>query len=167
MYPGIQASTHQPVRRELHFERIGDLLVDVESFGDRVPQAMGHWTAPQNVDHVVRVIDASMDGFVGRRPRFLRLIAPLIKKRALSKRLPAGVKIPAGIDGLAPDSAVRWDDAVLALRQSIDRFRDHNAMAPNPILGQLSHNEWEQLHCRHGELHFSFLKTASYAGQAR
>ena len=28
---------------------------------------------------------------------------------------------------------------------------------PSPVFGPMTHEEWEQLHCRHAELHFSFI----------
>jgi hypothetical protein len=29
--------------------------------------------------------------------------------------------------------------------------------ATSPVLGRLSHEQWVQFHCRHAEMHFSFM----------
>ncbi len=159
MGAAIEVDTRQVTRRDLHFERIDDLLTDIESLGAGQPDTTGNWSAPQILDHVTRVIDASMDGFVGKAPFFLRALAPLMKKRILTKPMAARIKIPSAKQGRTPpDDRVGGDDAVKHLHESVERFREQNRMAPSPLLGAMSHNEWEQLHCRHAEMHFSFLK---------
>ena len=32
---------------------------------------------------------------------------------------------------------------------------------PSPLFGRLNHDQWTQLHCRHADLHFSFLQAGS------
>lgn len=156
MGAGTDVDTRKVARRDVHFERIDDLLADVDGLGS-APVTAGNWSAPEIVQHVALVIDASLDGFVGRAPRYLRLIVPLFKKRVLTKPMPAGLKIPATIERIAPDPATTWSAAVEHLRNSVRRFREQDRLHPSPLLGALSHNEWEQLHCRHAEMHFSFL----------
>ncbi len=46
---------------------------------------------------------------------------------------------------------------MLNLRQAIHRLQTEEKRAPNPVLGKLTREEWDRLHCRHAELHLSFL----------
>ena len=46
------------------------------------------------------------------------------------------------------------------LGAAIERAGSQRMKHPSPVLGKLSHEQWEQLHCRHAELHLSFLHPA-------
>ena len=56
---------------------------------------------------------------------------------------------------------VSFEDGLQSLRQAIHRLQTETQRAPNPVLGPLSIEEWNQLHCRHCELHLSFLVPGS------
>ncbi len=57
-----------------------------------------------------------------------------------------------------PPADVTWEDAVEHLRTIISRAKDEGMTGRSPVFGQLTHDEWVQMHCRHAELHFSFLR---------
>jgi hypothetical protein len=71
-----------------------------------------------------------------------------------------GLKFPRKFAFLAPHAAVTWEDAVEYIGQTIARLRSDRMTKPSPLLGRLSHEQWVQLHCRHAEMHFSFMHPA-------
>ena len=144
-------------RRSLRFGRMADLVADVDSLGVDVV-ATGNWNPGQIVDHVTKVIVFSLDGFeVPKAPLPLRLIGSLIKNATLNKPMKPGVKLPGKFSFMLPGD-VAWDDARRRLAEVVARFDGGERMTrPSPIFGELSHEQWIQLHCRHAEMHFSFL----------
>ncbi len=149
-------------RRELHFSSMADILQDVEylAAGDP-PRSTGNWTPAQIVQHVGRIIDCSIEGFPPPRAAFgVRFIGWLLRRIVLTRPMQPGIKLPRKFEALLPDHGTIWDDAV-------DRFcAVHNKLAtrqmtqPSPVFGRLTHQQWEQLHCRHAEMHFSFMHPA-------
>lgn len=137
-----------------------DLLADIESLDERGGvQSSGRWTAAQNVEHVARFIDVSVDGTDVRASFILRLLGPLVKKRALARPMKPGFKLPSRLaDQFVPPADVTWEEAVDHLRAIIRRAKTERMTGRSPVFGQLTHEEWVQLHCRHAELHFSFLR---------
>jgi hypothetical protein len=149
-------------RRELHFTSMQDILDDVEYLdsGDP-PRTTGNWTGGQIVKHVAMLINYSIDGFpVPKAPLLLRVAGRLMRKRALVDPMRPGLKFPRKFAFLAPHAAVTWEDAVEYIGQTIARLRSDRMTKPSPLLGRLSHEQWVQLHCRHAEMHFSFMHPA-------
>jgi hypothetical protein len=60
-----------------------------------------------------------------------------------------------------PDEDVTWEQALSELRETIDKAKRDGMTHPSPVLGRMSNDDWVSLHCRHAELHFSFLHPAS------
>jgi hypothetical protein len=147
-------------RRSLHFESLDDILTDVERLGEGEIRTSGNWTPAQNVQHVGRLIGFSVDGFPFRAPWYLRLVGPLFKRQALSKPPPPGFGLGGQLEALVPDPDVTWDQALDELRATIQKAKRDGMSEPSPILGRMTHDEWVRLHCRHAELHFSFLHPA-------
>ena len=144
-------------RRTLQFESIQELVDDVLRLDGGVVRASGNWSAAQIVQHVAKLINFSIDGFPAKAPLMLRIVGRLIRNRSLNKTLPAGLKFPSTFTFLVPDDDITWDEAVTFLRESVGRLQHDRMGAPSPVLGPLSHEEWERLHCRHAEMHFSFM----------
>jgi hypothetical protein len=149
-------------RRELRFSSLQDILDDVEylASGDP-PRTTGNWTGGQIVKHVAMLINFSIDGFPEpRAPLPMRLLGRLVRKNALVNPMRAGVGLPRRFDFLAPSPSVTWEEAVEYMSETMARLSDRRMTAPSPILGRLTHEQWEQLHCRHAEMHFSFMHPA-------
>jgi len=151
-------------RRTLRFGRMEDILKDVEALdaaqrnGGKIV-ATGNWTPAQIVWHVNAFIIASMDGFSFRAPLPFRILGKLIKNSALNKPLKPGIKAVGSMKVMMPPADVKWDDAVTSLRKHIGRIAKGEKMrVPSPMFGELAHEEWIQLHCRHAEMHFGFMK---------
>ena len=149
-------------RRELHFPSMPDILDDVEylASGDP-PRTTGNWTGGQIVKHVAMLINFSIDGFpVPKAPLPYRIVGRLKRKRALVEPLGAGLAFPRNFGFLAPSAGVTWEEAVEYLSETMARPSRERMATPHPLLGKLTHEQWEQFHCRHAEMHFSFMHPA-------
>jgi hypothetical protein len=149
-------------RRQLRFSSMRDIFDDVEylASGDP-PRTTGNWSCGQIVQHVAMLINFSIDGFPAPRLALpLRILGRLMRKRALADPMRAGIRFPRKWTFLAPDGAILWEDAVEYMNETMARLDTGRMTAPSPILGKLSHEQWEQLHCRHAEMHFSFMHPA-------
>jgi hypothetical protein len=149
-------------RRMLRFAAMREILADAEALdagGD--VRATGNWTPAQIVAHVAELIRLSLDGFTEKAPLPLRLLGPpLIRVMGLQRPWKPGIKVPKPFATLSPPPELAWEEALTALRTAIGRVEGGARMtARSPIAGRLAHEQWEQLHCRHAELHFSFLRT--------
>ncbi len=146
-------------RRELHFNSMGDILNDVEymAAGDP-PRSTGNWTSAQIVQHVGLTIDFSIEGFpVPKAPLLLRIACRLLRKKLLRDPMKPGVTLPPKFARLRPQTRVTWDEAVDGFRVAMTKLDTKRMTCRSPVFGKLSHEQWEQLHCRHAEMHFSFI----------
>ncbi len=155
-------------RRTLKYNNLDDLARDIRMMAGQGIKTSGNWTAAQNIEHVTLLIDASIDGFKFNVPLPLRVLGRLIRGRVLNKGIPAGkIKIPpvakASFD---PDPATQLEDAVQHLSDSVERAKQKKMTHASPIFGKLTHEQWVQLHCRHAEMHFSFLLPATESHEA-
>ena len=149
-------------RRELRFSSLQDILDDVEyqASGDP-PRTTGNWTGGQIVQHVALLIGFSIDGFpAARAPLPMRVVGRLRRKRILADPLGAGLTFPRKFDFLKPRAGIAWEEAVEFMNETMARLRDGRMTAGHPFLGKLTHEQWEQFHCRHAEMHCSFMHPA-------
>ncbi len=154
----------------LRFGSMEDILKDVEAFdalgkdGSGV-RATGNWTPAQNVDHVAKFINHSIDGFPDRAPLWLRFLGRTFRERILNRPMRAGLTLPKKFTYLYPEEGVAWPVAVGRLRAAVKRVSSGQRMqAPSPVVGRLAHEEWIAMHCRHAEMHFGFLHAAAENG---
>ncbi len=141
-------------RRELRFTSVAEIVADAEQVTRGTPVCLGNWSAGQIMMHLARTVDASIDGASFQVNVFRRLLARCVFKRKMfAEGLPAGfpsrsplipgeTTIPAGLKGL---------------REAIGRLDETSHREPHPAFGPLSVEEWNQFHCRHAELHLSFI----------
>ena len=146
-------------RRQLRFTSMQDIVDDVARL-DEDTRTTGNWTAAQIVQHLAKMINYSIDGFPRRGSLPVRLLGRMMRKRALSAPLPAGYSFPRKFHFLTPDADVTLVTALRFMRETIGRLQLEKMTAPSPILGRLNPEQWEQMHCRHAEMHFSFMHPA-------
>jgi hypothetical protein len=145
-------------RRPLHFQSLDDLLNDAQALKASGATANGGWSTGQILSHVAAVIEASVEGFTFTVPLPLRILGRLIRGRSLKKGFPSGIKIPNEASAaFVPPSDVTFEQAVDQLTSVIQKAKQRRMTQVSPIFGKLNHDQWVQLHCRHAELHFSFL----------
>src|SRR5205085_1441986 len=107
--------------------------------------------------HLALTMSNSIDGFPPMVPGFIRFLFRLtMKRRILTKPMSAGFKLPARAASMIPPP-VSWEHGLESFRQALGRLKTESRRSPNPVVGPLTEEEWEQLHCRHSELHLSFL----------
>ncbi|MFO0968719.1 MAG: DUF1569 domain-containing protein [Gemmataceae bacterium] len=147
-------------RRTLDFKCIDDIRADVEQLAKAEPRALGNWSAGQVLMHLAIVMNNSIDGGPMAFGPVLRfLVRLLIKRRLLNRRMSPGFTLPKRVEGLIPPPTT-WDQGVEAFRAALDRLKTETKRAPHPAIGRLTNEEWDRLHCRHSELHLSFLVPA-------
>jgi hypothetical protein len=95
-----------------------------------------------------------------RMPWLLRMLIPLFKRSFLDKRLPAGMRIPGTKDGTFGVDVLPTDKALGELRRAFQRLAAQCPARPNPVFGEMSHEDWIKLNLRHAELHQSFFLPA-------
>ncbi len=156
MCPDIKSVTD---RRSLQFKTLQDIGADVAALDQAGAQrAAGNWTPAQNVEHIAMFIQYSLDGFPFRMPLALRLIGPMFRKTVTTKPMKPGIKAPGKIRAFEPKPDVRWGDAVQRLHTLVSRVAGGETMQmPSPLFGRMSHEDWTNLHCRHAEMHLSFI----------
>jgi hypothetical protein len=149
-------------RRSLSFSSLDDILADAEHLAAHQPiRTTGNWRPAQIVEHVAVFMEWSIDGFPFRVPLPLRLFGRMIRKRAQRSATPSGLKAPRVIMRHVPPPDYSFDDAMRSLRGTVLRVRAGKRMTqPSPLFGKLTHEEWVQIHCRHAEMHFSFMHPA-------
>ncbi len=151
-----------PQRRTLRFRSLDDLLADTQMLVAAGVQAHGKWSTGQVIAHVASVIDASVEGVRFTLPFPMRILGRLIRNRSLKKGLPSGIKIPGKARStFAPPASLTVEQAIGQLIAAVEKAKQRRMTAVSPVFGKLNHEQWVQLHCRHAELHFSFLSPVS------
>ena len=145
-------------RRQLRFENEQQILDEAERLIAGNARVMGNWSAGQILKHLAIVMDGSIDGINFRAPWFIRVVAPLFKRRILTGRMPPGFKLSPDAEAkIVPSPAISVDEGLQALRASVARQHSTPTRKPSPFLGSMTREDWTKLHCRHAELHLSFL----------
>lgn len=152
----------QPART-LHFQSLGDILAEGMRIAAR-PEAptRGAWSASENIWHVARYIQASVEGYPFKVPWWMKLIGPLMKKRVTGRAMPAGFYTPAYVSRhMEPQSAdasqTVMHNAIALLETWVARAEAEGYIDANPLFGKMSREQWVALHCRHAELHFGMI----------
>jgi len=149
-------------RRSVQFNNFDDVLADaaaIEASSD--PKQLKGWTPGENIDHVAKLIWFCVQGYPKDAipPLPMRLLGPLFKKGTLANGFKPNLPLPKKLAvAFAPRSGVTVASAVSNLRDGIAAFRARGPIDRNPMLGKMTPEQWEQLHCRHAELHFSFIE---------
>tara|TARA_R110002111_G_scaffold152699_2_gene219425 strand:+ start:256 stop:732 length:477 start_codon:yes stop_codon:yes gene_type:complete len=153
------AATTAPNRQKLSFQTLDDITRFVEPLPALGAGSSGNWTAAQNIEHVALFIDTSIDGFTFAVPAPIRFAARMLRGRFLKKGFKPGIKPPAkAAVHFAPRPDITMEEAVDHLIRSIERAKANKMTAVSPLFGAMDHEQWTQMHCRHAELHFSFIQ---------
>lgn len=149
-------------RRVLHFKSIDDILADVNHLAEaKEVKTVGNWTAGQILQHLAIAFRDSIDGYSFVLPGFVRFFLRLfVKKRFLTRPMSPGFKLPGRAASLLPPPT-SLEDGLRNFREAVRRLKTETKRGANPVLGKLTNEEWDQLHCRHAELHLSFLVPVS------
>lgn len=144
-------------RRRLHFETFDDAWNDMCQVRQREYVAIGNWTLGRIIQHLTDTITFSIDGFPPHVVSGLTPVPPRMADLILRKGLRAGVQLPDRFEAILPDQDTDVDLAMTNLRAAMDRMATERMESPSPLLGPMNHERWLQGHCRHAELHMSFI----------
>jgi len=147
-------------RRELKFNTLDEILNDVEHLCQGKVRSLGNWSPGQNVRHLTILMLGCLDGIDLEVPFLTRMAVSLAKGRILTKRMSPGLQLPKAADALLP-AETSWEEGVQEMRTALIRMKTESQRHAHPALGKLSREQWDQLHCRHCELHLSFLVSES------
>jgi hypothetical protein len=146
-------------RRQLRFERLDDIITDIDRLQTSPHlKTLGNWNVDQILNHLAKAMTKSIDGFDNRMPAPLRLLMRVVmKRRILNKGMTPGFKLPSKAAAEMHTPPATAAEAFANLRRAIERLQTETNRAPSPFLGRMTADEWNRLHCRHCELHLSFL----------
>ncbi len=155
-------------RRRLHFGGLDELRAEVERLAAaREVRTLGNWSAGQVLVHLAVVMEKSIDGFEYRFAPPMQLLARLLKNRFLTKPMRPGMKMPLrAYQELGPPPA-EFAEGLDRLRRALNRLQTEPHGAAHPVFGAFTADEWARLHCRHAEMHLSFLVPESGAARNR
>ena len=145
-------------RRSLHYESLGDFLVDAQCQAAGPTRTLGNWTLAQIFDHLSRSLRVAVDGTDAWFPWPARFVLRFVRKRIISRPLKPGFHVPKNLEEvLRPGQQLTTDESLQNLREALCRFQTAPQLAPHPAFGKLTRDEWHQLTLRHAELHMSFV----------
>ena len=144
-------------RRELHFTNLDEILAEAERVAAGKHRMLGNWSLGQILWHLAKVMNGSIDGVPVRPGLIMRLIGPLMKRGMLAKSMPPGFQLPANFAKIFGPPETSAADGLTIFREAIGRQNNETHREPSPFLGKMTAEDYVQLHCRHAELHLSFV----------
>lgn len=149
-------------RRTLHFDTVDDIVVEVDRLAKaREIKTVGNWTPGQIFNHLALVMNGAIDGTNFKIPFPMNLVLPIFvffrKKKMLRDPMPAGFQLPKDAAQQVVSGPISLEEGLKNLQNALQRFKSEKKRTPSPVLGELTHDQWIQLQCRHCELHLSFL----------
>jgi len=143
-------------RRKPHYDTIDEIVADAECLASGGAKTVGNWSQGQIYRHLGELMNLSIDGLDLQPPWYFKVAGRLLKRRFLAKPLPPGFQLPRS-SKLRPPENVDVGEGLQFLRDAVERLKNDPTRKPSPILGALSNEQWDQLHCRHAELHMSYI----------
>lgn len=150
-------------RRPLRFETIEEAIRDAESLVSADTEGrlrkVGNWTPGEALTHVAYWADAPFDGYPEgmKVPWFMKLLMKFMRGGIFKNGMSPGVKIPNTPGGTYGAEDVPSAEALERLRSAFTRIDEVCPPDPNPLFGQMTHEQWKALNLRHAELHFGFF----------
>ena len=152
------------IARDLHFDTLDDLLAEAKRIAEQ-PDAptRGSWSASQNIWHVARYLQASVEGYPFQVPWFMKIVGPLMKKRMITKTMSSGYNAPKQVGkAMEPQnidpSLTAMGPAIELLEIWVGKAKAEGFLPRNPAFGKMDRQQWIDLHCRHAELHFGLVE---------
>ena len=149
-------------RRKIRFNSFEQILADAEKILDsKHVECLGNWTPGQIFEHLAKSFRSSMHESKAVLSIWRRIIAKIVKPFVLRFGLPSGVQIePASkvaADKFMPRAKVTTEEDFELLKQVIGKLSTEPMTARQNLFGHMSSKDWEMMHCRHAELHLSYL----------
>lgn len=152
------ASNESEQRRELHFDDLSEILVEAETAVAESYRPIGNWSRGQIFSHLAVTMEYCLDGFPFKLfPPLRWFMRTFLKKRLLYQGMPTGVKLTGDAARYLKPQPCSDKEGLDRLRTAIHRLETETQREPSPLLGQLTTEQWNQLHLRHAELHLGYL----------
>lgn len=144
-------------RRTLKFNSLDDILADAEKLAAGPIRVLGNWSPGQIFQHLAITMNGAIDGMPLKASLLLRMFGWLFKNKILTGTMPAGIQLPADSAKHLVPPETTLDAGLQSLRAATQRMKTESHRAKSPFLGALTREQYDQLQCRHAELHLSFL----------
>ena len=156
----MEVDVKQAQRRTLHFDHLREVLADAEAVTAGEFMTTGNWSAAQILYHVAYLMDVMNHGKPMPLPWPVKLVGRGLRVMGVHRKpYKPGVKPPAKVVAMfsaPPDTTL--PEALDYLRQQIaDAESETGLKHPSPLFGPMSRADAVAMHCRHAELHFSFI----------
>jgi len=150
-------------RRTLKFSSWDDIRRDAQELAAGDVTCLGNWSAGQVFSHCAQTMHAFLDRHAFQPPPWwARILGRVLKNRILNGTMRPGFRIPDPV--LAPLEAVTTAQGVADLEKAIHRWQTSEPPPSHPFFGSMSGEDWDKLHLRHCEMHFSFLRQKESRG---
>ena len=145
-------------RRSLSFASLDEVVAEAERLvAARDVEMLGNLSLGQILAHLAIPINGAIDGVEAKGPWVIRtFLGPWIKARIARKGMSPGFQLPRKfVKDFFPEN-VSAEQGLERLRKAVERQKSERMTSDHPMMGPMSHEEWERLHRRHAELHLSF-----------
>lgn len=150
--------------RKLQFDTLDQVVEEARRIAQH-PDAptRGNWSASENIWHVARYLQASVEGYPFQVPWWMKLVGALMKNRFVSKPMSPGFNTnPSVKTHMEPGGKnvgeITMDRAVGLLEEWVGKANTQGFIPANPVFGKMTTQQWVGLHCRHAELHFGMVE---------
>ncbi|MBX3407465.1 MAG: DUF1569 domain-containing protein [Phycisphaeraceae bacterium] len=163
--PGAVDTSRTKQRRDLRFADSAAMWADIERIVESeragTLRRAGNWTVGQSLGHLATWAELPYDGYPPelKPPWWLKFIMRPFKDRFLGPKgsMPPGVRIPGVPGGTIGTEPMETEAAIERLRRAWARLEAAHPGIPNPVFGELTHQQWIRLNLGHAELHLGFL----------
>ncbi|MGA3066203.1 MAG: DUF1569 domain-containing protein [Tepidisphaeraceae bacterium] len=148
-------------RRDVHFSSLDEMLMDAENLAKAESAGklsrVGNWTLGQACGHLAVWTNFAYDGYPMKVPFLIKMLIRPMKTRFIKGPIPAGKNLPGVDGGTFGTEALPTATGLADLKLATARLKSAPPKDPNPVFGDLQHDEWIALALRHAELHLSFF----------
>lgn len=159
----MNTATGTGQRRELRYATLAEFAADMEQLAAGEHETTGNWRFAQILKHLRQPMEFSLDGWPFMQPWLLRAtVGKLIKGRILKKGMPSGFQLKGKARDvlIVKDDDLSLEDELQLMRDTLKRVETESLLPIHPFFGKLRDGEAYRLHCRHCELHMSFVRPA-------
>lgn len=143
--------------RNLTFSTYDELIGEIERLEGSPYRRNGRWSLGQVCRHLNYFQRGSLEGFGFKLPWLVRRFIgkPFLRKLLAGEPMPKGGRtIPKAVPAETVDEAAEIAEAKALLA----RLRDSGGpLHPSPFFGEMTPEEWKEVHLRHAAHHLNFL----------
>ena len=144
-------------RRTLSFHTLDDIIQDARAATSQDHTTVGQWTSGQICEHLAKTIDIMVDGTAMKAPLMIGVLGKMFRGYFIKKPMRPGFKLPSWASKYLLPEEVSLCHGIEHLSRACGRLAELQTLRPHPIFGQFTKEQAVQLHCRHAELHLSFI----------